>query len=86
VRKWIMKRVERRRNVHRAQGALLASTLLRQVGEDQGVESPVRAGMLLAAGFSSVLSTCLRTGENEIGLVDVDGETVPVDLTIRGLG
>jgi hypothetical protein len=77
----------RRTNDHlRAEGLEIASQLLGQLAGSVK-ESPredLHKGLLCAAGFTSVMASALRSGGSEIGFVDLgDGDTFPVDLTMR---
>jgi len=80
--------MERSRNRFRAQGVSLASKMLQALA-DSVVDSEyedMRRGLLCAAGFTSVLSSALVSGGQELAFIDIDGDSFPVDLTLRVAG
>ncbi len=82
VQKW----VDRANDRIRAEGVRAAGVLLRNLA-DSVVETDredLRRGLLAASGFCSVLASALEQGGSEIGFVDIDGDAVSVDLTLRG--
>ena len=76
---------EQMRNKFRAEGARGAGQLLKALAEScaEGPQADLRRGLLAAAGFCSVVAAALESGEQELGFIDIDGEMIPVDLTLR---
>ena len=84
IAKVLEDRARRRKNAARAEGAEIASKLLKGLADSvvDGEYQDMRRGLLVAAGFTSVLSSAIESGSNEIAFIDVDGVAIPVDLKL----
>jgi hypothetical protein len=77
--------IQRSKNELRSEGIALASRMTKILA-DQVVDGPYqeyRRGLLAASAFLGVLSQAVRTGQNEIGMADIDGEVFPIDLKLE---
>lgn len=79
---------EREHDRWRAEGARAAGELLGALAETvEGTEfADLRRGLVAGSAFCSMTAASLESGETEFGFVEIDGESFPVDLRVRGAG
>ncbi len=77
------KRKKREADLHRAEGMAVCSQLLGQIAESVkgSPRDDLAKGLLAAAGLTSVMAASVRTGTNEMSVIDLgDGDGFPIDL------
>lgn len=69
----------------RADGVFGVSKILQATADsvEGTAQDDLRRGLLLAAGICSAVGGALRSGGNELGVIDVEGDLFPVEFVLR---